>query len=192
MLPNWSKPNIKNIIKSVDDVEYISFEDASELVKTKYKEYYKILDQEFVSVKDFKLSPRLNEAMIKPVINSNFGCLLKDQAYTHEKEVRAFFTACLRNNVSREKLTELNKKDDTSAVFGTATCYYPPSSELPNIIKIPTSKAFIESICFDPRMPRYKIEAFMDIFSDYLGEIDIEESHAFGYKPEKYDFTIRS
>ena len=177
---------------TVDDVEYVSFEDISRKIQGKYEEYRTILGEELNDIKNFKVTPKLKEQMDKIVIETKNGALLKDEAYTHEKEVRALFNLCLRNDVSKEKYKELVRKDDMSAVFGTATCDYPESSVLPETIKISVSDTFVESICFDPRMPKYKKESYLDALSPYIADLEIENSHAFGYKPDEYSFSIDS
>lgn len=177
-------------VATVDDVDYILFEEISNAIKEKYKKYYKMIEDNVKKSDSFLPSTEITEHMQKTVIESNYGTLLKDKAYSHEKEVRAFFSVCLRNNITRDEYKELVLKDDMSAIFGTATNDYPNSDKLPNVIKIPTASDFIESICFDPRMPMYKRDIYLDLFSPYLKSIEIEESFVFGYKPEKHKFSV--
>lgn len=177
-------------IATVDDVDCISFEEISNAIKEKYKKYYKIIEDNIRKSEAFLPSSEIQEHMQKKVIESSFGILLKDKAYSHEKEVRAFFSTCLRNKVTREEYKELILKDNISAIFGTATSYYPTPDKLPNIIKIPIAHDFIEGICFDPRMPTYKKDVYLDLFFPYLKAIEIEESFVFGYKPEKHKFSV--
>ncbi len=177
-------------IATVDNVDYISFEEISNSIKEKYNQYYKMIEDNVKKSGSFLPSAEIQEHMKKTVIEYNFGTLLKDKAYSHEKEVRAFFSVCLRNNITREEYQELVLQDNMSAIFGTATSDYPTPDKLPNIIKIPIASDFIESICFDPRMPTYKKDVYLDLFSPYLQAIEIEESFVFGYKPEKHKFSV--
>jgi len=174
----------------VDDVDYVSFEDVSKSVKKKHKEYYEVLYKDFDDNENYEITPKQEEYLERVVISTRYGALLKDNAFLHEKEVRALFSICLRNNITKDELVELAKKGDTSELFGLATLHYPHYSKLPDIIRIPITHNFVDSLCFDPRMPKYKKEILIEMLSPYIEGIEIEESGAFGYKPEEFNFII--
>lgn len=171
---------------AVKGVKYVSFEEISSLIKEKYIDYYNELEKNH-----FQPNSAIKEIIRKKSIIEDHGVLLKDNAYQHEKEIRAFFSICLRNEVTEQNLRKLQTENDTSALFGTATFHHPDPSILPKIIKIPTNNEFIESICFDPRMPSYQKDVLLKILSPYIKNIKIEESYAFGYKPDKDNFSVK-
>lgn len=176
---------------AVEAVRYVSFEEVSEGIKSKHIEYIEEL-KKHDHTKFIKngLPKNLKEIAEKQIIPENNGALLKDKAYSHENEIRATFTTCLRNSLPAEEW-EMNKySDDPKYVFGTATCHYPESKKLSNVVNVPVDHDFIEEVCFDQRLPSYKMNVFVEALRLQEKNIKIVESNAFGYKPDNFDFSI--
>ncbi|MCW8929983.1 MAG: hypothetical protein OQL19_07090 [Gammaproteobacteria bacterium] len=173
----------------VKPVKYVSFESLSDEIKDKYKKYLEIC-VEFAGTDSIGEQLRkLEETRLIDVFESGY---LKDESYSHEKEIRANISICTRNSVTKEELEEQKKQGTMSYVMGTATHGYPPSSELPEIINIPIPSNFVEAVCFDPRAPEYVKKEQETILLHVFPNITIEESKAFGYKPNHHVFSIEN
>lgn len=175
----------------VKAVEYAAFEDISNKIKRKHYDYIQELEKhDHTKFIENGLPKELEEISSKKVITVENGALLKDIAYSHENEIRATFTACLRNGLPAEEWERNKNSDDPRYVFGTATCHYPESNELANIVYVPIGHDFIEEICFDPRMPSYKINVYLETLGIEEKGINVATSNSFGYKPDNFDFSI--
>jgi len=176
---------------TVETVSYVSFEEISNNLKSKHTEYIdELRNHDHTKFIENGLPKELEEIVDKKIIPENNGALLKDKAYSHENEIRATFTACLRNGLTTEEWENNKNSDDPRFIFGTATCHYPESKELSNTINVSIDYDFIEEICFDPRMPNYKIKVLIDALRIKEKNIKVVESNAFGYKPDSFDFSI--
>lgn len=103
---------------------------------------------------------------------SRDGLFLKDEAFFHEREVRACLYCGVRNDITVESFRERNNVMEnlfTGANIG----------ELPNFAYANVDSSFLDSICFDPRMRSYKRSVYQDALSSVLPAIT--ESRCFGY-----------
>ena len=175
----------------VKPVKYVSFESLSDEIKEKYKKYRQICVEYSKSDSIIEELRKLEETRSIGDFESGY---LKDESYSHEKEIRANISICTRNGVTKDELGEQRsketKKQTMDFVMGTATHGYPPCSELPDIIHIPIPSDFIEAVCFDPRAPEYVREEQEAILRHVRPKIVIEESKVFGYKPKHHVFAV--
>jgi hypothetical protein len=117
---------------------------------------------------------RFNESIMHS--DSTF---LKDEAYSHEEEIRGVIHCGVRSGRSIEEVREDPMK---------SLIYSVDDDVLPDHIHVSVESDFIEEICFDPRLPAYKLDVFKSILSQY--ELNITTSNAFGYALEQGEFVI--
>ena len=111
---------------------------------------------------------------------SRDGLFLKDEAFLHEREVRACLYCGVRNDISVEAFRERN--DVMENLFTDANV-----GELPSFVYAQVSSSFLDSVCFDPRMPSYKRHVFQDALSSVLPAVT--ESRCFGYILDQVDLS---
>lgn len=175
----------------LEPVEYINFISKRDEIQAKYRsfrdrtreqaqahahaqgpqEYYKSEDG---FMKDWRDLDR------KKVLTRD-GMFLKDEAFFHEREVRACLYCGVRNDLSSEEW----RKDENilKDLFTSAN-----PKELPDFIYAKVDSSFIDSVCFDPRMPAYKRDVYKAALSAVLPD-DIQESRCFGYVLAQDDFS---
>lgn len=175
----------------LEPVSYVDFEEVSNKIKIKYKAFYDELgNHDHTMFKENGLPNELQEILNRKTIEATSGALLKDKAYSHENEMRACFTGCLRNSLTAEEWEKNKGSDDARYVFSTATCHYPNTKDLPSIVKVPVEHNFIDEICFDPRMPEYMIQAYLEILQVNSKAVSVGQSKAFGYKLDSFDYSL--
>ncbi|NBD20960.1 DUF2971 domain-containing protein [Aquabacterium fontiphilum] len=108
------------------------------------------------------------------------GVFLKDAAFSHEREVRGVLYAGVRNDLPHE--VWLKRNNPLQNLFESAQ-----AGELEDYIFAEIPHDFIDSICFDPRMPQYK----QDILTNLLPTqgYTVEHSKAFGYALAQESFA---
>lgn len=98
------------------------------------------------------------------------GIFLKDVTYLHENEIRGILRCGIRNDVTLEEFQE--DESLTKNLFSRAN-----PNELPSYIFVDIENDFIDDICFDPRMPTYKKDIFIQLLKSIT--VRITESKAF-------------
>lgn len=121
---------------------------------------YKVFQQESISERD--------------------GLFLKDAAYSHEHEVRGILYSGVRNNIT---LVDWRKNDNP---FENLFDWADPD-ELDDFLHVDVAPDFLDSVCFDPRLPKYKREVFEALFPSLSNKT--QESRAFGYVFVQDTFT---
>lgn len=169
---------------ALQPVEYVDFFELRDKVRIKYQEFERYLasrcrqDKSYLErVDGFKKD---YDEFHNNNVTDDDGLFLKDKSYAHEHEVRAVLYCGVRNNLTVEEWRR--SKDPIKMLFEGAI-----DDELPDYIYAPIDPAFIETICFDPRMPHYKRRIFENLFADSLPQV--EESKAFGYALEQESFA---
>lgn len=176
----------------VDSVKYESFERVSQLIREKWERRRVELSRPgSIDTESKLLSASLSDIYHESVVTPGDGILLKDRSYSHEKEYRATLKCCLRNGLAAEEWRKKEKSsDEMRYVFGTATCAYPESDVMPDILQLSVADDFIDEICFDPRMESYRKDVFSEVLGINSRKIQIAESSVFGYMPDVYDFSV--
>ncbi|MCF2949367.1 hypothetical protein L0668_14705 [Paraglaciecola aquimarina] len=185
---HWSKhvksPEKTPILLSrplVDDVKYVSFEEISEKIKKKYKE----INENILSGKCTK---ELDAKSVIPIREASF---LKNKAYFHEQELRASFILRFKNNYPYEKWkSEIETESTIDHMLGGIFVSEHNTNDFPNIFKIEIPDDFIDSICFDPRLPLYIKEDMLIIIQSVWPDVIVEESYVFGNKFKTHDFSL--
>lgn len=108
------------------------------------------------------------------------GLFLKDDAFSHERQVRAVLHAGVRNELTLEEWRRRDNAFDNLFEWARA-------GELVDYIFAELSQNFLESICFDPRMPQFK----QDVLAELLPakNYTVERSRAFGYALAQESFA---
>lgn len=182
------------IFPEVKPVNYVSFEELSRQVKNKYEKYVSAcleLVENKSNASMEELHKNISSVEQARVISHEQASFLKDACFSHEKEIRASITICLRNDLPASEWSNPENHEKANFIFGTATHHYPDPTELPDIIHIPTPIDFIDAICFDPRAPDYIASEQERIIRRVCPKIVVEKSDAFGYIPDKFDFSLR-
>lgn len=178
----------------IKPVNYVSFEEISQQIKNKYEKYVsacvELVENNSDTCKE-DLHKNIRAVEQARVINHEQASFLKDACFSHEKEIRASITICLRNDLPASEWKNSENHEKTNFIFGTATHHYPPPSELPDIIHVTIPIDFIDAICFDPRAPDYISSEQEKIIRRACPNIVVEKSGAFGYKPDNFDFSLR-
>lgn len=165
----------------VSDVTYVDFEELHRLSKEALITYYG------------KISKRLNDGAQDasfpddPTLEQlKAGIFLKDIAFEHEKECRAAFTGYIRNSISADEFKELPDTMDKSFGYPLLDEITSENSPASHIMKVQTD--FIEEVCFDPRLPQYRIDEILRI----VGKLDcpVINSNVFGYMLSSKDLTV--
>lgn len=167
-------PDIKQgqqvtIRTNLNDVEYVDFYELKEKIRQRF------LDFKLGNIKDW------HEFQKNSIIGHN-GWRFKDEAYSHEQEIRALISLGIRNSVTKEKWREnmpINLPFDS-----------PSPGTLSDDIYVDVDDNFLEEICFDPRCPQFKREVFENIID--IHNVKIVESKAFGYAPNIESFALKT
>lgn len=179
------------IFPEIKPVSYVSFESISHKIKEKYERYINAcaaLVEKKSDASIDEINKNIRKVEDARIIDHEQASFLKDSCFSHEKEIRASIAVCLRNDLSA---SEWRNPENPRFVFGATTNHYPSPSELPDVIHIPIQSNFIDAICFDPRAPNYITSEQRKIINRVFPDVMIEESNAFGYKPESFDFSLR-
>jgi hypothetical protein len=173
----------------VEPVKYVVFEEVSKNIKKKSKHYLaELMKHDYTKFEADGIPKELSNIMNHNVISEKSGELLKDIAYSHENEIRASFTACFRSSLTTDEWEKNKNSDNSQYIFSTILCDYSNFEKLNDVVYIPINQDFVEEICFDPRMPSYKIKIFSEILGLEEKQINIVKSNSFGYKPNRFDF----
>ena len=169
---------------SVQKVEYIDFFQARDEVRQRWKNYEELQSKHMFESPNY-LEPdgafrKHFDQMLRERAIDREGIFLKDRAYVHENEVRGVLYCGVRNGVTAEALRE--KPNPFANFFDAAD-----PGELPDYLQVDTSANLVESLCFDPRLPKYKREVFEKIINSFSGKI--AESRAFGYALAQESFA---
>ena len=162
---------------SVESVEYVDYFHLRDRVRDRYRtfrqltkdkggkdpEYFKPGGGFFEDYRVFRQQP--------PVVGEN-GIFQKDSAYEHEHEVRGVIFSGIRNDLTE---TAWRARDDP---FSDLYDWAEPG-HLDDFMYAEIPANFIDSACFDPRMPRYKRDVFEALFPSLVGRF--VDSRAFGY-----------
>lgn len=111
------------------------------------------------------------------------GIFLKDISYSHKNEIRGILNCGIRNDVTLNELQE-------AKTFSTWLHSRANLDELPSYIFIDVENNFIDDICFDPRIPAYKKDVFMQLLKGI--SVRITESKAFGSHLDGKLFELES
>ena len=92
------------------------------------------------------------------------SCMIKDEVYKFENEVRSCIHLQKRNDISSQEIDVYHKRNTIAKILNDGT-----AEELDDcndsVIYIDVESDFIEEICFDPRMQEYQV----DIYKEILG-----------------------
>jgi hypothetical protein len=116
----------------------------------------------------------------KERVQKREGLFLKDVAYSHEHEVRGVLCSGVRNNMS---FIDWKESDDPMKNLWE----WAMPGELDDFFYVEVAQDFLDSVCFDPRLPKYKLDVLQALFSSISNKII--ESKAFGYVFTQDDFT---
>ncbi len=166
----------------LNSVKYVDFTELRDNIRNKFNAFRAHSSKMAKQKKDYHESDdgfRKDYAKLheNKVVNED-GIFLKDKSYFHESEVRAVLFCGVRNNVTFDEW----KKDTFQGLHDAAE-----TGELPEYIYSNLPVNFLNDICFDPRMPKYKKKIMTDIFGDDCP--NISGSPAFGHVLEQEDFT---
>lgn len=160
----------------VDEVNYISYDELNKKIEEINQLKEELLGSE--QEDDYKIA--IIELEIKKLFSYSKAILQKDKAFSHEKEVRATIKLSIRNDMTNEEVEEELKQDKLSSTLGTFIMKEPTEKELPNVYFIDIKENdFIEEICFDPRIPSYQKNIFMEILG-LENDCRMVESNVFG------------
>lgn len=169
-------------LPTVGEVKYADFRSLHQASKESLVVYYRLV-KEFVTAQPTTGEfPRVNAIPEELAL----GCFLKDSAFEHESEVRATFLGHVRNSMSAAEFDNLPNsmgKDMGYPLLDTTT-----KDNSPPVYNVSIENGFIEEICFDPRMPKYRKDEILRM----LGTLDVPvvSSNAFGYILADNDLTI--
>ena len=180
----WERPGSRELVAwfgYLGEVDYVDFFKIRDDLQNKYQAFHSstfpdnVHSLDYFSTVDFQsdVSNYDDDSGI-----NNGGSLLKDRAYMHEHELRAVLCCGVRNEKTRAEC-------ETSVM--TEPFVEANENELPNYIYAEVDDNFIETICFDPRMPAYKRKVFEAILVGQCPEI--KESKAFGCAIQQASFA---
>jgi len=174
-------------LSMTDRLEYVDFDELKTQIHNRYLNFIKRLKEAFANDPNYYnrrdgWNKDWAEFWQKPVIKSN-SRYLKDDAYQHENEVRAILVAGVRNSVTIEELRA--SKDPMLSLYDRAE-----PGELDKYIFSKPPPNFIDEICFDPRMDKFKKDTFKRILGDSCPPI--AESRAFGSLIKLGDYVART
>lgn len=181
------KPGSRELVSlmcTVEPVQYVDFFELRDKIRMKYQAFERHIATAIRQNKNYLDSPDgykkdYAEFHEKKVIDRD-GLFLKDRAYVHENEVRAILYCGVRNDLTIEDLKL--KAKPTQDLFEWAG-----KGELQDHIYANVDSDFVQSVCFDPRMPTYKRCVFESALERFLPEV--YESKAFGYALQQESFA---
>jgi len=176
-------------LAEVEEVQYINFINLEKMLK-KYKndvdKLYKKYD--YRNKDDLRKIIYENSDLCPTVFKKS--SFIKDTAYQHEHELRSTFKIALRNDLSYDDFLKLKEEDKKNGEFHYL--YKILDEEVksnPNVIHIPVDDSFVEEICFDPRMPDFQKDIYIQAL-DLKDDIRIVETDIFGSKTKNIDFSM--
>jgi hypothetical protein len=169
-----------------ETVKYVDFKTLHSKKKAKLIQYYLDIKAALHQESEGRLAEIHTEHEKDNVQDLKYGCLLKDSAYSHEQEVRGIFHMGVRNGMSVDQYDKL--PDTMSKIFGSVLIDSPTLANSADVFfaEVPTS--FVDEICFDPRMPKYK----RTVIEKILAQSDLQtvDSTAFGYLIDELNLTV--
>lgn len=170
---------------ALEHVEYVDFFKLRDEIRKKYQEFDKQVTlcfsqnaKYFDSADGFELD---YEEFNRDKVVTRSGLFLKDRAYIHENEVRGIFHCGVRNAMTLEEYRAASNPL-TTYLFDPAE-----NGELQDNVYADVNAQFIETACFDPRMPQYKRKTYESVFKGVMPEL--VESKAFGYALDQESFA---
>lgn len=164
----YSEPGtlMTNQLCQVEDVKYIDFEDYRKKIFELKKEF----DSEIQNLKD-KTNENYTNIIVKfnnkseELISHKDMIFLKNEAFKHEHEVRGSVSLVFRNKMNNEEVKKRLEREDTmSDLLGTFIFQETKPNDFVNVYYINLNMDhFIEEICFDPRMPIYQKDIYLEI-----------------------------
>jgi hypothetical protein len=178
----------------VKPVKYVSFKEISNRLNAKLqefiREFYRSIREDISDDEKIAVETRIKEIEEQKIVDPEEASFLKDTCFSHEKEVRANVKVFLRNDVLRDAGRDPKNKQRIDFFFGGAFSYIPEARVLPKVIHLPITYDFIESVCFDPRVPSFIRKEQEIIIRRLWPDVIIEQSDAFGYLPDSVDITL--
>jgi hypothetical protein len=131
--------------------KYLSnIRENSELIESNYDFYNKNIHKKLIG--DYR--KKVDDLV------SGDSLFIKDFVFNHEKEYRYILTPCFRNNT--EYLTPSKRKNPLDIMYESNLIDFNFSENL-SIISVKLEHDIIDEICFDPRMPVYEKDAYIDM-----------------------------
>jgi hypothetical protein len=168
-------------LPTVGAVQYADFSELHSSSKRELEAYYARVKDHIHNNGGVEKFPE------EPGIESlSAGLLLKDKAYSHESEYRAYFRVSMRNGLS---VSEFESVPLTFSRFlGHPLLENTSLGILPPTFSVKVASDFVEEICFDPRMPNYRKSEMLDILGNI--SLPVGRSDAFGYMIKLKDLTV--
>ncbi|MFT6909552.1 MAG: hypothetical protein ACJAS1_006275 [Oleiphilaceae bacterium] len=118
--------------------------------------------------------------------------LVKDQAYSHESEVRAVIRVRRVDHDASSKADILTPEDIIGGKGGIPNSQFEilgtaKESDFDSMVYIEIADDFTEEICVDPRCPSFKKKQMLSILEKF--QLPLSESYAFGYLPKPEYFS---
>lgn len=176
--------DLVSLLRILQPVQYVDFFELRDKIREKYQALDRHIAAAMQQNKNYLKSPDgykkdCSEFHEKKIVDRE-GLFLKDRAYIHENEVRAILYCGVRNNLTVEEMKSKGKSMDD--MFEWAK-----KGELQDYIYANVDPDFVQSVCFDPRMPTYKRRVFESALEKFLPQIC--ESKAFGYALQQDSFA---
>ena len=189
---SWTKfaaePSSKKRITwnfSVESVEYVDYFHLRDQVRDRYRSFH-----ELTSCKGSKDAKYFNPGggffedyrafQQRSSSEEKNGVFLKDSAYEHEREVRGVIFSGIRNDVT---VAEWSASEDSIKNLWD----WAEPSHLDDFLYANIPDDFIETACFDPRMPPYKRKVVEALFPSLARKF--VESRAFGHALTQESFA---
>ena len=189
---SWAKvvaePGSKKRItwnSSVESVEYVDFFHQRDLVRDRHRTFRQFAkdrgskDPEYYSPGG-GFAEDHRAFLQKPAEVGGIGIFMKDSAFEHEHEVRGVIFSGIRNDLTE---TAWRANDDP---FCDLFSWAEPG-HLDDFLYAEVPADFIDSVSFDPRMPRYKRDVLEALFPGLVGRF--VDSRAFGYAFRQESFA---
>lgn len=170
----------------VDSVRYIDYAEFHEKSNTRNSNFYDAAREKERSQPGYFSSQDwlgdFSNFVTEELLTANDGLFLKDRSFFHEKEVRACLYCGVRNDLTLEEFKRRGRPINQN-LFSSAE-----KDELPLFVYGKIASDFLDSICFDPRLPDYQRDTYLEI----LGKCSpkVETSHAFGSLLNLKNFSI--
>ncbi len=89
-------------------------------------------------------------------------CMIKDEAYKYENEVRSSIHLKMRNNTSKEEIDTYHQDNDLAKILNDGITKELDDNSA-SVIYADVDDDFIEEICFDQRTPQFQIDIYKEI-----------------------------
>lgn len=164
----------------IKKVNYVKFTEIRDKIRNKYQKFYVCINNAAKANPNYfnsddGFSKDYNDLHLSPIIGDD-GIFLKDISYKHEEEIRAVINSGIVDNTSLEEWRNAPLSNPIAAMDPIREAL---PDEIPNYIYADIPIDFVDSICFDPRMPSYKRKVYEEIFKDKI--TTITNSTAFGF-----------